>query len=471
MKLDDILKLEKAEEQIRELKKRTNTPEIALYNAQYDQTLHSVMDTNLRPNKTINEGEKVEDGGEGIRQRIELVARIPLALQKLIVKRAAAFLFGYPVKYHATPEGVTQEELLAGLKKIMASVKIDSFNRRLAREVFRSTEAAECWYFVESPKHTKYGFDSKFKLRVALFSPLLGDALYPLFDSLGDMVAFSREYSTTEDTETVTYFETWTEDKYRLWKKHKTEGWSQEKDVANIVGKIPIIYANQAQTEWDDVQLLIERLEKLLSNFADTNDYHAAPKIFVTGHVEGFSSKGESGAIIEGADGASAEYLAWQYAPEAVKLEIATLLNLIYTLTQTPDISFESVKGLGAISGVALKLMFMDAHLKVRDKQEIFDEYLQRRVNLLKALCGKMNNKFEKEVDNLEVAPIITPYIIGDDKNMVDTLTIANGGKPLVSQLTAISLAGLVEDAEAENKQINEEAAAESTMSLFEPTK
>ena len=76
-------------------------------------------------------------------------------------------------------------------------------------------------------------------------------------------------------------------------------------------------------------------------------------------------------------------YVSWQNAPESVKLEIETPLKMIYTITQTPDISFDAVKGLGAISGIALKLLFMDAHLKVQDKREIFDDYLQRRVNII----------------------------------------------------------------------------------------
>jgi hypothetical protein len=113
----------------------------------------------------------------------------------------------------------------------------------------------------------------------------------------------------------------------------------------------------------------------LLSNFADTNDYHASPKIFVQGKVIGFTRKGEAGAIIEGENGATAQYLAWQNAPESVKLEIETLLRMIYTITQTPDISFDTVKGIGAISGVALQLLFMDAHLKVQDKSEVFSAY------------------------------------------------------------------------------------------------
>jgi hypothetical protein len=41
----------------------------------------------------------------------------------------------------------------------------------------------------------QYGFSSKYKLRCTVFSPLLGDTLYPVFDDSGDMVAFSREFS------------------------------------------------------------------------------------------------------------------------------------------------------------------------------------------------------------------------------------------------------------------------------------
>ncbi len=75
----------------------------------------------------------------------------------------------------------------------------------------------------------------------------------------------------------------------------------------------------------------------------------------------------------------------WAQAPESVKLEIETLLRMIYTITQTPDIAFDSVKGIGAVSGVALKLLFMDAHLKVQDKCEVFDDYLQRRLSVIQA--------------------------------------------------------------------------------------
>lgn len=196
----------------------------------------------------------------------------------------------------------------------------------------------------------------------------------------------------------------------------------------NTIGKIPIVYGRQPKVEWEDVQGLIDRLEKLLSNFADTNDYHASPKIFTTGTILGFAKKGETGAIIEGEEGATAQYLAWQNAPESVKLEIETLLRMIYTITQTPDISFDAVKGIGAVSGVALKLLFMDAHLKVQDKMEIFDDYLQRRISIVQAFLSVMNTKdaeFRAACQSLTIEPEIAPYMIEDERAKVDLLVAA----------------------------------------------
>jgi hypothetical protein len=43
--------------------------------------------------------------------------------------------------------------------------------------------------------------------------------------------------------------------------------------------------------------------------------------------------------------------------------------------------------------GSALKLFFMDAHLKVQEKVEIFDDYLQRRLSVIQAYIGQFNTK------------------------------------------------------------------------------
>jgi hypothetical protein len=151
------------------------------------------------------------------------------------------------------------------------------------------------------------------------------------------------------------------------------------------------------------------------------------------------------------------KYVSWNNAPEAVKLEIETLLRMIYTLTQTPDISFDSVKGLGAISGVALKLLFMDAHLKVQDKREIFDEYLQRRVNLIKAYIGKFNASLENDCETMEIEPEIKPYMLTGEMDEINKWITANGGKPIISQKQSVKSANLSQNPEADYEQIQNE--------------
>ena len=147
---------------------------------------------------------------------------------------------------------------------------------------------------------------------------------------------------------------------------------------------------------------------------------------------------------------------------------------MIYTITQTPDISFDAVKGIGAVSGIALKLLFMDAHLKVADHQEVFDEYLQRRVNLIKAYIGKFNTKLEREAEDFQVEPVITPYMIRDEAAELKIWSDANGGNAVISQKESFHKAGLTQDPEADYQQwLAEQDAATQRQNSFvmgEPT-
>lgn len=487
--LYNLIASEDSNAAIAELKNGRNTtePKTEEYVKQLDPTLHDVCDPVKRRDKIVKvdvENETSENlknimatpGYDSeTNTRPEPVARIALAIQKLIVKRAVAFTFGNAVGLTSDPtKGTKEADVLKAVKRVLFETKSRTLNRKVARAIFSSTEAAELWYPVEKPNES-YGFSSKHKLRVAIFSPMFGDKLYPYFDETGDMIAFSREYVVKNDKGVKTnYFETYTENEHIIWVGTKgmwqvVEGYPKP----NQIKKIPVIYGQQPAVEWEDVQGLIDRLEKLLSNFADTNDYHASPKIFTTGTILGFAKKGESGAIIEGDEGATAQYLAWQNAPESVKLEIETLLRLIYTITQTPDISFDSVKGIGAVSGIALKLLFMDAHLKVQDKCEIFDDYLQRRINIIQAFLAEMNKKDKSFADgckSLIIEPEIVPYMIEDEQAKVDLLKSANGNKPVASQKATIQQLGWAKDTKAEYEQIQAETIANSYTGVMEPT-
>lgn len=484
MKIEELLKLGKSDEVksvIAELKNHrySEQPVVEDANKVLNPKLHDINDPIKRKDKRVKvtddtQGESaqkvIDVDGESANFRTEKVARIALAIQRLIINRAVSFCFGNPIEYNATPDNERQEIILKALKRILYDVKSNSLNRKIGRSIFGYKECAEYWYSVDG-KNNKYGFQSKHKLRCALFSPAFGDTLYPYFDETGDMVAFSRAFSRKgNNVNEVSYFETFTAKEHWLWCNGENgykvvDGYPK----AIAIGKIPIVYGYQPKFETEDVDALIDRLEVLLSNFADTNDYHASPKIFVTGNITGWSKKGESGSVIEGDDGATMQYVSWQSAPEAVKLEIETLLRMIYTISQTPDISFDSVKGLGSISGVALKLLFMDAHLKVQDKREIFDEYLQRRVNILLAYIGMFNTSLAEECELIEVEPEIVPYMITSDIDELNYWLTANGNKPVISQEESVEGAGISRNVEQTMRKLNEQTASENSFMIGEP--
>lgn len=435
--------------------RQRDQPNIDEIKSQWDPMSHKVFNKTHRPDKKV----KKENSESKLVDAIEPVARISLAFQKLIVKRAASFLFGREVVINSSTNDLDASQQLAfdALKKILSTNKEKSLNKELARELFKCTEVAILWMPIEMDQaRNLYGFESDIKIKSNIFSPLKGDLLYPLFDDTGDMIAFSRQFSVKEQGKMVNYFQTWTSDETILWKQNGSK-WEEESRNEIGIGKIPIVYGRQDETEWADVQNIIDRLEKLLSNFADTIDYHADPTVFITGHIESFTSKGQSGKLIEADVGATAEYLSWTQAPEAVRLEIENDLRMIFSITQTPDISFESVKSIGAISGVALKLMFMDAHLKVEDKKEIFDEFLTREYNILKAYIGVMNTGLKTAADSLDLEPEITPYMIQDEKELIEMLSTATGQKQILSRKSAINILGWTDDVDAEMKEIDDE--------------
>lgn len=483
MTIEEIFKKATANDVISELKSSRFIPQPDVEEAKkaLNPKLHDVNDPIKRPDKRVkvdadNDADSAQKvittDGEAVNFRTEKVARVAIALQKLIIKRAVSFCFGNPPKYNATPQNDNEQAVLYALNRILVDVKSKSMNRKIARAIFGFKECAEYWYTVPVNKpHSKYGFPAQHKLRCALFSPEYGDTLYPYFDETGDMVAFSRAFSRKDDNgNAVDYFETFTDKEHWLW-MNGANGYEAApgypKPIA--IGKIPVIYGHQPYFETEDVDKQIDRLEHLLSNFADTNDYHASPKIFTTGQINGWSKKGESGAVIEGEEGATMQYVSWQNAPESVKLEIETLLKLIYTISQTPDISFDAVKGLGAISGVALKLLFMDAHLKVQDKGEIFDDYLQRRVNVILAYIGQINTTLEKDCENIIVEPELVPYMLVDELEELNYWLTANGNKPVISQEESVEGAGISKNVEATMQKIKDQTANENSFMVGEP--
>jgi hypothetical protein len=106
----------------------------------------------------------------------------------------------------------------------------------------------------------------------------------------------------------------------------------------------------------------------------------------------------------------------------------------------------------------------------VQDKKEIFDDYLQRRVNVIKAYIGMFNNTLIQDCDAIEIEPEITPYILANEIDELDYWMKANGEKPVISQEESIEKAGLSSNVKDTFAKIQAENEAKGYVNSFEPT-
>ena len=110
--------------------------------------------------------------------------------------------------------------------------------------------------------------------------------------------------------------------------------------------------------------------------------------------------------------------------------------------------------------------MLTDAHLKVGDESGDIIEMLERECNVIKAYLAKMNKTWETSIYDLNVEHVITPFIQNDENVEIEKLVKASN-KPIMSQLTAISRLGMVEDANKELQQLQAESQLENNIDVF----
>lgn len=165
-------------------------------------------------------------------------------------------------------------------------------------------------------------------------------------------------------------------------------------------------------------------------------------------------------------EGADAQYLTWNQVPDTVKFEAETLTNMAYDMSNTPRISFETLKGVGKASGTAFRFMFMGAHMAVENHGEVIGEFLQRRVNFLTSALGDVNpSEFDKASKMIDIETNLIPYMIDDLNDKVATAVSAVGGG-IWSTREGIMFAGNSDRVEEELAEIKSEQEAKNEKIL-----
>ena len=444
---------------------------------QYNVETHDVFDTTIRPWRKIKRDSGVKDSNDNVIWTDVLidVVRVGIPWQEIIVERRVGFTLSHPVKTNVIwdTESDKEKQLVKLVERVLNDNKMDYKNKEILRRKLSELEVAVIWYYVvnDDPKQ-------KFALNSKIVSPALGDTLYPLFDVNGTMIAFRRDYKLKDGGKDIEHSDIYTaEFEYKYIKKEgawvldpdavgqsgETGDYIPSNPVPNIAKKILVEYYNQKKPVWSKVQSMITRHEMVTSNHGGMNDKFGAPIFVVAGEIRGEIIDNAQGSLLQLENEATANYAQLASEPESIKLEQTNLEKFIYTMSQTPNISFDQMMTIGAMSGFAAEMLLTDPHMAVRAEEETFGMGLQRRLNIIKAAIGALiDTSLANEAKTVQIKPVITPYLPMNITEVVDNLTVSVTGG-IMSKETAIEQNPLVEDLEVELERMKEDATTELT--------
>ena len=410
---------------------------------EYDPKQHEIMS---RPDKILKnpKGER-----KGTLKRWKLPINYPQYINEI----ALVFIYGRPIKWTNQSEGT--DKAFSAFQDLIKRIRFDSKVRQCKRLAGAETQSAMLFRVFRNN-------ENKPDCQIRVLAKSKGDEIYARWDMYENLVSFAWGYYVKDSsTETSYHFDIFTADVIYRCKRVLT-GWELVEEL-NPIGKIPVILFQQDK-EWKGVEPLIEREEYIGSRTADTNDYFADPMFIVdTDIIKNMPDKNDENKtlISKGKDDVSkaAHYLTWDSAPESKQKEIEWLQKHILTKTFTPNIDFESMKGLSNVSGKALKQMMLLADIKAQRHKEVHDELLDRTGNLVIAIIGNvLNIALRGECNNLVVGHEFQEPFGEDIKETIENIAKAKDAEMLSTE-GAIELNPLVKDKEQELKRIEKENA------------
>lgn len=410
---------------------------------EYDPKQHEIMS---RPDKILKnpKGER-----KGTLKRWKLPINYPQYINEI----ALVFIYGRPIKWTNQSEGT--DKAFSAFQDLIKRTRFDSKVRQCKRLAGAETQSAMLFRVFRNN-------ENKPDCQIRVLAKSKGDEIYARWDMYENLVSFAWGYYVKDSsTETSYHLDIFTPDVIYRCKRVLT-GWEVVEEL-NPIGKIPVILFQQDK-EWKGVEPLIEREEYIGSRTADTNDYFADPMFIVdTDIIKNMPDKNDENKtlISKGKDDVSkaAHYLTWDSAPESKQKEIEWLQKHILTKTFTPNIDFESMKGLSNVSGKALKQMMLLADIKAQRHKEVHDELLDRTGNLVIAIIGNvLNIALRGECNNLVVGHEFQEPFGEDIKETIENIAKAKDAEMLSTE-GAIELNPLVKDKEQELKRIEKENA------------
>lgn len=417
---------------------------------EYCPSMHDVMKRRDKPRK----------GKEPYR-----VEKLPRRRQVYINEVELFFLLGNSIKWE-NMDTSGSDEAFEAYTKFLQDTRFDTTMRQAKRLAGAETESAKLYHIYKDS-------NGKPAVKVIVLSHSKGYTLRPLFDQYENMVAFGYGYFIKEGDKVIEHFDIQVPSCIYRCKKQKI-GWDVDV-MPNPSGKINIIYYQQEKA-CEGVEPRINREEIIDSKTADTNNYFADPKAKISADViKSLADPDTVGEVIQcqGKDSVF-EYVAPPAYSEMKDSEKRDLNTSILFDSFTPDFSFENMKGLGTLSGEALKRAMILGYIKRENRKEIYDIAVDREKNLILAIMANVTHiALREQLLKLDIKHEFAEPFNEDKERIWESIgKLYKDG--IISLETAVQLLALVDDSQAEIQRIlnnnlnkNQEGNTENQSSQF----
>jgi SPP1 family phage portal protein len=407
----------------------------------------------------VGQIQKTKTVGKGSKAKTVNPVRITVPFQKKIVKTAAAFELGEPVTL--VPNVVNDLS-----KEVIRLWKINRIDDKLQKaKVIQKSQTQSALHFYikdlskEASVNKQPGVNILKEIKVNVLSQKEGK-MTPVFNGSGNMNAFVWEFKTL-DEKGKSIDNVWVFTEKNVIECSTTTGsMAIDSQKPHGFGNIPVVYMDQDFPEWHDVETLIDRFETCISKLGGSNDYSGYPLIKLYGEAVSMPDRDDDGKTLRfpmkeaDANGkvshGDADFMTNSSAADSIKLELENLESLIYAISSTPNLSFDNMKSLGNISGIALKLMFLDSILKAKMNEGENRTIIERIINVF--ISGTITTTVQKMAANAKELFVDVKFnsILPDDtKEAIEFLTKAVDSG-IMAKKTAVEHLGMNENVDEE---------------------
>lgn len=402
--------------------------EVDLALDEYNPQTHDVM---KRPNKyRKNDSPYISE-------------KLPRTRQRYINEVELFFLLGNPILWKKD-DG--DDEAFKLFTDFLKEQRFDANMRKAKRLAGAETQAAKLYHIFRDER------SNEMLVRTVVLARQTGYRLRPLFDQYGNLMAFAYGYTLSERGRSVEHWDIQTPD-FLFYCKKAPIGWDI-KTFENPTKKINCIYYAQPKA-WDGAEPRIKREEMLDSKVADTNNYFADPIAAASADViTSMADPNAIGKLIQLTGRESRfEYINPPQNSEARVSEKQDLNDSILFDTMTPDFSFEKIKGMGTLSGEAIKNAMILGYIKRDNRMEVYEELVDREKNVIISILKYLHPNMADRLDKLVISFVFAePFAQDKQKNWTAIAQLYQAG--VCSLENAVAMLSLTDAPEEEVEKI-----------------